>query len=299
MTRLRNLLPLGILLIITSPALACEPVVPFIQVMVPTIALSRSILVLAIAVIVKSALFAVFEQRLPWLVAAWRMFLGNALTSFIGILVATMIASGPIWIVGAPLVFVLCWMPARRLVKQAPLPWFARRSPATLAGIMTAALLGSCVLFMVGQGAISAHQLLLYWIIKVVAIFLALCASVALTTIWEEWAIWRLSLRPAGWGFFASVLRTNLYVLVLVMLVPAVLILPKRLKSPDFLARRHMVAAGMLYPSAPFALGWDPTALSRWRFSLSGRALKTHQRREALAWAAAGRLSPRIDTGCP
>jgi hypothetical protein len=241
---LRTLLPLAILLIITSPALACEPVVPFMQAMVPTIALSRSILVLAIAVIVKSALFAVFEQRLPRLVAAWRMFLGNVLTSFIGILVATMIANGPVWIVGAPLAFVLCWMPARRLVKQAPLPWFARRSPATLAGIMTVAFLGSCILFMVGQGAISDHRLALYWIIKVAAIFLALFASVGLTTIWEEWAIWRLSSRPAGWGFFASVLRTNLYVLILVMVVPAVQILPKRLKSPDFLARRHIPVAG-------------------------------------------------------
>jgi hypothetical protein len=105
---------------------------------------------------------------------------------------------------------------------------------------MTGALLASCVLFTVGQTAISTHQLLLYWVIKVVAIFLALFASVGLTTIWEEWAIWRLSSRPAGVGFFPSVLRTNLYVLILVMAVPAALILPKRLKSPDFLAKRHV-----------------------------------------------------------
>ena len=60
-----------------------------------------------------------------------------------------------------------------------------------------------------------------------------------LTTVWEEWVIWRLSSRPEGTGFFASVLRANLYVLLLVMTVPAVLILPKRLKSPDFIAKRH------------------------------------------------------------
>jgi hypothetical protein len=113
-----------------------------------------------------------------------------------------------------------------------------------LAGIMTAALLASCILFMVGQDAINAHQLAFYWVVKVVAIFLALFASVGLATIWEEWAIWRLSSGPAGTGFFASVLRANLYVLILVMAVPAALILPKRLKSPDFLARRHMVVAG-------------------------------------------------------
>jgi hypothetical protein len=219
--------------------MACEPVVPFMQVMVPALALTGSILVLATAVIVKSALFAVFEQGLPRLRAAWRMFVGNVLTSFVGLLVGVMIASGVgIWIVGVPLVGVLCWLPSRRLVKIAPLAWLARMSAAGVAGIMTSALLASCILFMVGQEAIRTRQLALYWIIKVVAIFLALLASVTLTTIWEEWVVWRLSSRPEGKGFFVSVLRTNLYVLVLVMAVPAVLILPKRLKSPDFLAKR-------------------------------------------------------------
>jgi hypothetical protein len=73
---------------------------------------------------------------------------------------------------------------------------------------------------MAGRGAIETHQLMLYWIIKVAAIFLALFASITLTTVWEEWVVWRLSSRPEGHGFFASVLSTNLYVLVLVMAVP-------------------------------------------------------------------------------
>src|SRR6266581_2639296 len=147
MTRTRHLLALSSLLIAASPALACEPVVPFMQVMAPAIALSRSLLVLAVAVILKSALFAIFESRLSRFLAAWRMFLGNVLTSLIGLLVALMIANGPVWIIGAPLVFLLCWMPARRLVKEAPVPCLARRSPATLAGIMTGAFLASCILF--------------------------------------------------------------------------------------------------------------------------------------------------------
>ncbi len=223
--------------------MACEPVVPFMQVMVPALALTGSILVLVAAVIVKSALFAVFERRLPRLRAAGRMFAGNVLTSFVGLLVAMMIASGAgIWVVGVPLVCVLCWLPSRRLVKVAPLAWLARMSAAGIAGIMTSALLASCVLFMVGQGAIESHQLALYWVIKIVAIFLALLASVTLTTVWEEWVVWRLSSRPEGKEFFVSVLRTNLYVLVLVMAVPAALILPKRLKSPDFLAKRPSAA---------------------------------------------------------
>jgi hypothetical protein len=168
------------------------------------------------------------------------MFLGNVLTSFVGLLVAVMIASGAgIWVVGVPLVCFLCWLPSRRLVSVAPLAWLARTSPRAVAGMMTAALLASCILFSVARDAIESHQLALYWGIKILAIFLALLASVTLTTVWEEWVVWRLSSRPEGKGFFTSVLRTNLYVLVLVMAVPAVIILPKRLKSPDFLAKRH------------------------------------------------------------
>jgi hypothetical protein len=239
MSRSHRLLLLGVSVLVASPAFACEPVVPFMQVMVPALALSGSILVLAMAVVLKSVLFAVFERRLPRWDAAWRMFLGNVLTSFVGLLVAVMIASSPgIWLVGVPLVCFLCWLPSRRLVKVAPLGWLARISPAALAGVMTSALVASCILFIAGRGAIETHQLVLYWIIKLAAILLALFASITLTTVWEEWVIWRLSSRPEGTGFFASVLRTNLYVLVLVMAVPAVLILPKRLKSPDFFARR-------------------------------------------------------------
>ena len=137
MARGCRLFVLTVPLILAGPALACEPVVPFMQVMVPALALSGSILVLTAAVVVKSALFTVFERRLPRLRAAWRMFLGNVLTSFVGLLVTGMIASGAgIWLIGVPLVFLLCWLPSRRIVKVAPLAWLARTSPATLAIII-------------------------------------------------------------------------------------------------------------------------------------------------------------------
>jgi len=228
---------------IAKPTLACEPVVPFMQVMVPALALSGSILVLVAAVVLKSVLFALFEQRLPCLHAAWRMLLGNVLTSFVGLVIAVMIASAPaLWLIAVPLVCGLCWIPSRRLVKAAPLTWLARISPVVLAGLMTGAMVASCIFFMAGQGALEAHQHALYWTIKLAAIFLALFPSVTMTTVWEEWAIWRLSSRPEGTRYFATVLRANLYVLLLVMLVPALMILPKRLHSPDFIAKHNKVS---------------------------------------------------------
>lgn len=227
-------------LLAAKPAVACEPVVPFMQVMVPTLALSRSLVVLAAAVALKCVLFAFFERRITRLQAAARMLLGNVLTSFIGLVVAVMIASSPAaWLFGAPVVILLCWLPARRLVKAAPLPWLAGISPAALATVLTGAMIASCVLFMMGQGVLETHHLALYWAIKLAGVLVALLASITLTAVWEEWVIWRLSARPEGAGFFPTVLRANLYVLLFVMVVPAVLILPKRLHSPDFLAHRH------------------------------------------------------------
>jgi hypothetical protein len=208
------------------------------QVVAPTLALSGSLLALSVAVLVKCALFALFERRLSRPRAAAFMFLGNVLTSFVGLLTAAMIGSGPIWLVGVPVVFLLCWLPARRLVEVAPRAWLARRSPASIAALMTAALVASCFLFMIGQGFIVQDRLVLYWAIKLAAVYLALIASITLTTVWEEWAIWRLASRPAETAFFGSVLRANVYVLVLVMAVAAALMIPKRLKSPDFLAKR-------------------------------------------------------------
>src|SRR5258708_12444539 len=90
---------------------------------------------------------------------------------------------------------------------------------------------------------------MLYWITKLIAIFLALLASVTLTTVWEEWVIWRLSSRPEGAGFFGSVLRTNLYVLILVMAGPAGPLLLTKLKTPCFLPKRPQTPGP---PPAPY-----------------------------------------------
>src|SRR5438046_10057259 len=109
MARSHRLLVLGVPVLIANPALSCEPVVPFMQVMVPALALSGSILVLIVAVVPKSMLFAVFERRLPRLRAAWRMFLGNVLTSFVGLLVDVMMASSPgIWLMRVQGVHLPC-----------------------------------------------------------------------------------------------------------------------------------------------------------------------------------------------
>jgi len=75
---------------------------------------------------------------------------------------------------------------SRRLVKAAPLAWLPNLA-CSLAGIMTCALLASCILFMQAEGALELTKLVLYWIIKL-AEFSGLFASMTLTTVWEEWS---------------------------------------------------------------------------------------------------------------
>ncbi len=231
------------------PAWACEPILPFIRTVAPALAFSESLVALLLVVFGKCLLFPFFERRISVLRAAWTMFLGNVLTSIIGVFVAAAIGSEP-GVVFEPLgwlfvllpIFLVCWLPTRRLVEVAPLRWLAKSSPGALSAFMVIALFVSCITFAVSQAAIDTRHLGVYWTIKVCAIFLALLPSVTLTTVWEEWMIWLCSARPRGVDYFTTVLRTNLYVLLCTMAVAAALILPQRLKSPDFLVKRHPTA---------------------------------------------------------
>lgn len=232
----------AVLLAAGVPAHACEPVVPFIYTVAPLFgfsAASGSAVVLLVVVAAKSVLFAFFERRIPRIRAAALMFLGNVLTSIIGVLVAS-IGSGAGWI-GLGIVAVSGWLPSRRLAEVAPRKWFMPTSRVSAAILITGSLLASLVLFAAAQGAIYSHAMAAYWAIKLLAIFLALLASITLTTAWEEWVIWRYS-RDRSIEYFEPVLRTNLYVLLLLMTVGAAIMLPKRLKSPDFLVSAGAVA---------------------------------------------------------
>ena len=227
------------------PAYACEPVVPFIRIVAGPAILMGSAIALPIAICLKALLFAAQQKRLSYWLAVLLMVAGNILTTVVGIIVATMIGSGAAWIVGVPLVWLLCWLPSKRAVDISSRTWIHNLGPGFVAFLMTGALVISCFLFMLGQGAILTNRLITYWLIKFVAVYLALLVSILLSAFWEEWVVWRLSRLPESETFTTPVLRANLYVLLLMMAVAAAMMLPKRLKSPDFLVRgvRSVIAA--------------------------------------------------------
>ena len=220
-------------ILIAMPASACEPIVPMMYVIGGPLIVTKSLAILIAAVVVKCALFALFQKQINRGWAALFMFLGNILTTIVGVLAMLMLTSPQLFIIGIPVVFLLCWIPARRIPQLVPQRRFSAGGAAAL---MTAGLILSCVLFLVAQGAIYKNEYALYWAIKLVAVYAAMIVSIALTSLWEEWVVWKLSRRPpADRAFVAPVLRANLYTILLVMLYAAVQVIPERLKSPNFL----------------------------------------------------------------
>ncbi|HTJ00446.1 MAG TPA: hypothetical protein VL527_16320 [Dongiaceae bacterium] len=224
------------LLVFTPTARACEPILPFMKVVGGPALVFESWMALLLVVAVKSTIFACSQKHLSIPRALALMLLGNVLTTIVGVLVAGLVGSGAILFLGLFIVWPLCLPPARRLVAAVKHPWIQFFSGDSPAVIMVLALMISCFLFAMSQSFADAEHLAVYWMWKLVAVYLALLVSLILTAFWEEWVVWKFSRCPAEFsGYVQPVLRANLTVLLGVMLVGAALILPQRLKSPDFL----------------------------------------------------------------
>jgi hypothetical protein len=217
----------------------CEPIVPFMRVAAGPAFIMESAIVLPIAVGLKSLLFARLQRHLRYWTAVTFMVAGNLLTTVVGAVAAAMLGSAGLWLAGIPIVWALCWFPAKRAIAISDRRWLKAFSPGLLAAMMTGALVLSCILFLAGQGAILANRFGLYWTIKFAAVYLALLVSILLSAFWEEWVVWALARIPERQNFGAAALRANLYVLLLIMIFAAAIMVPKRLERPDLLVRRQ------------------------------------------------------------
>jgi hypothetical protein len=197
-------------------------------------ALAHSFTVLGGAIILKCIAFALFQKRISFVRSILFMLTGNLLTTVIGVVAGAMLSIAQAWIIGLPVVWLLSVLPAKRLIAASQR--FAGANAFALAAKMTGALAVSCVAFMLAMAAVDSASPLMYWLFKIVGIYIALGISIVLTAFWEEWVIWRFSRAAAtDTGFASPVIRANLLVLLAVSALAAALTLPKRLKSHDFL----------------------------------------------------------------
>ncbi|MDD5139670.1 MAG: hypothetical protein PHY43_05340 [Verrucomicrobiales bacterium] len=231
----------------SETANACEPILPFIKVVGGPLALTNSWIILLVAVAIKSIFFSALQKELSFFHALFLMIAGNIFTTFIGIIAAVLIGSGPAFVIGVLIVWPLCLLPAKRFLAVVKRPWLKRFTPGSFAGIMVLALAASCFLFAISTAFVDSNHLVVYWIWKLAAVYIALIVSIILTAFWEEWVIWKLSRCPADYtGFVQPVIRANLVVLFCVMLFAAGVTLPQRLKSPNFLVKLGLVTHTIL-----------------------------------------------------
>jgi hypothetical protein len=243
----RALLVAFLAFVLGQTANACEPILPFVKVVGGPATLTSSWIALVMAVSVKSIIFAVSQKNLRFHRAFALMVLGNGLTTVVGVLVAGLIGSGPIIFVGTLIVWPLCILPAKRALAATNHPWAKRFSAGILAAVMTMALLASCFLFGISAVFVDSNHLAVYWIWKLVAVYIALIVSIVLTAFWEEWVVWKLSRCPAEFtGYVQPVIRANLVVLLGVMIFAAAVVLPQRFKSPNFLVKHGLIHSATL-----------------------------------------------------
>jgi len=222
-----------VLLAVPLSASACEPIVPFVKAVGGPGFLTVAFVILGLVVVLKSATFARFQQKLTFTRALLWMLAANVVTSIVGVVVTAMIDSGAAMFIGVPLVWALCLLPSQRLIESAPVSPLARFTSGQVAFGITLVLIFSYLLLLISRTVHDSDTFLRYWLFKVPTLFVALTVGLVLTAFWEEWIVLRLSRSgDDDFGFVRPVIRSNLIVLVAVMLVSVGVIVPKRLRNP-------------------------------------------------------------------
>ncbi len=214
------------------PILACEPIVPLTMSFMPWTAAAARIgaFALLLVVLIKCIVFAVLQRgAMPAARAITSMFMANVVSTIAGVFAAFTFIAPAAGIGGIVATIAVSILPVRRLKLHYP-----ARSGATLTVIIVSLYIGSIAFFAFAQEMVLDNNLVMYWLTKYAYIVCALLISMALTTFWEEYVVWRMS-GTGEHAFVTPVFRANAIALLLIMLVAALIVLPDRLRSPDFL----------------------------------------------------------------
>lgn len=212
-----------------APLSACEPIVPMFLVLGGSATLAHSFVVLLLAILIKSTIYAWIHRGQSAVSAFGSMLAGNVLSTVVGGFAAAVVSGVPlIGLIGIALCAIL---PAKRLSGAFP------RINGALSTIgiviaMTALVLASLMLWAFSQSVLREHgSLTFYWAVKIGFVFTGLLCGLFITVFWEEWVISRMT----GGGDLSNIIAANVITLGFVSLYAAVVILPKRLESPNFL----------------------------------------------------------------
>lgn len=258
---LRRLLGVLPLILLTSPAYACEPLVPFMILFQNPVALGLFkglraplwgvLLLLAIMGLKIVVFFLKSRFRSPWAVGF--MILANLMTTLIGAMVAFLAAAPAFLALPCVLFLFLVFLPAVRSLKENQDLFQGNAFPkidspsfaATLLTLM-AAISGLCFLWLPEMEVI--HVPWLYWPLKIVLCAVAILLSLFIGVIYEERIIAGLYGRLKGErvSFLEPVFWSNVAGITLALTILAVPAFIERLKTEDFLIDRHHLSSGSI-----------------------------------------------------
>jgi hypothetical protein len=245
----RIALTLPILLLASTAASACEPVLPLAMLFSGGVIAAGSLAPLGVAVGAKSVLFCLLEKRLPKHKAVLHMLAANAFSTILGLPLVLGAVVPPFVLIGLPLIYATSLLASRRLVALKPLPLLSDARPWLIALVFPILYVMSFILLSLAQGIVTRSadgSLAGYWAIKLLYVYMALVVSITLTTLWEEWLVSKLARLGKHVSFLPAVTRANLITLGLLMTYAAIRMLPMRLQRGDHLVRalaHHIYAA--------------------------------------------------------
>jgi hypothetical protein len=234
--KIKNIAMIGFILLLAPAFLyANEPLVPLIMLfLAPTTfggVVFASFLGFLLILLVKCIVF-ILKSDFKTIRAVLYVLVANVVSTLVGTVVAMMFTSSDILFMGIIVLFIVFLIPARRLRHYKR---FEKNSTWFIAFALTLITLITIVIFsfMIGYQA-SPH---IYWPLKVILSTIAIVISLLISVLYEEAVIakfYKLQTKEEK-SFITPVLWSNIIGVGLIVLVGAIIALPARLKSPDFL----------------------------------------------------------------
>lgn len=232
---IKNIAIISLILLIPAFVYANEPLVPLIMLfLAPTTlggAVFASLLGFVLILVIKSIVF-ISKSDFKTIRAVLYVLIANVISTLVGLVVAMMFTSSDMLLMGIIILFLVFLLPARRLKR---FKRFEKNSTWFIAFALTLVTLTTIVIFsfMIGYQA-SPH---IYWPMKVLLSTIAIVISLLISVLYEEAVIAKLYKlqKKEEKSFLMPVLWSNIIAVGAIVLIGAIMALPARLKSPDFL----------------------------------------------------------------
>jgi hypothetical protein len=202
--------------------------------------ITHSLWGMGLVVLSKCVAFGIYEKRIPFLKGASLVLVGNIASTLAGLGIAIPFAApsaiyelSGLFVV-LPVIVTLCSLPPfRRLFRFWGKPQFGVGS--ALAFIITSSFF--CILFFsLATVSLEEGNFSQYWMMKFAYIAFGFLIGIGITTIYEEWVIFKLCPPQEGEPYYMkSVFYANLTAFLVAGAFGAMLMLPQRLHSPYFL----------------------------------------------------------------